>query len=150
MTKNVGTSLYLELRNSYRTAQVLIVPPVKNPLAESHEPMRVLTRQISSTSPRRSWRFYTSPARIDALPTEDVTVASLSVLPLINDIAPFLSGFSNGGWELYKTPLAVQMSTDDIAEVASGNTPNALLRRVLRSRQEAGYDESLFLVSETA
>lgn len=150
MTKNVGTSLYLELRNSYRTAQVLIVPPVKNPLADTHEPLRILTRQISSSSPRRSWRFYTSPARIDALPTDDVTVASWSVVPLIQDIAPFLAGFSAGGWAIYQTPLAVEMSTDDLAEVSAGNTPNALIRRILRSRSEAGYEESLFLTSESA
>jgi hypothetical protein len=144
MTKNVGTSLYLELRNGSRTAQVLIVPPVRNPLVDTHEPMRVLTRQISSANPRRSWRFYTSPARIDSLPTDDLTVASWSAVPLIEDISPFISGFAVGGWSLYTSPLAVGMSTDDLSEVSAGNTPNALIRRVLRARAEAGFEESLF------
>jgi hypothetical protein len=144
MTKAVSSALYVELRNSTRTAQVLIIPPVKNPLADNHEPMRVLTRQISFANPRRAWRFYTSPARIDALPTEDLTVASWSAVPLIEDITSFLVGFSHGGWELYKSFLTVEMSTDDIAEVSASNTPNALIRRVLRSRIEAGFEEALF------
>jgi hypothetical protein len=144
MTKTTGVALYLELRFSSRTAQVIIVPPVKNPLADSHEPLRILTRQISLASPRKAWRFYTSPARIDGLPTDSVQIATWSAVPLIEDIAPFLSGFSSAGWSIYKTPIAVEMSTDDLSDVSGSNTPNALIRRILRARTEAGYEETLF------
>lgn len=149
MTKTVGTALYIEFRSSSRTAQVIIVPPVKNPLADSHEPMRVLTRQISHVSPRKAWRFYTSPARIDALPTDNISVASWSAAPLIEDISPFLTGFAASGWGIYKEPVAVEMSTDDLADVTGSNTPNALIRRILRARTEAGYEEALFASPET-
>lgn len=148
MTKTIGTALYLEFRNSTRTAQVIIVPPVKNPLADNHEPMRVLTRQISNISPRKAWRFYTAPARIDALPTDNISVATWTAAPLIEDISPFLTGFANAGWSLYKTPVAVEMSTDDIADVTGSSTPNALIRRILRARVEAGYEEALFETPE--
>lgn len=150
MTKTTGTALYIELRSSYRTAQVILVPPVKNPVADTHEPMRILTRQISEVSPRKAWRFYTSPARIDALPTDNLSVATWSAAPLIEDITPFLTGFSAAGWAIYKTPVAVDMSTDDLSDVNASNTPNALIRRILRARVEAGYDEALFASSESS
>lgn len=148
MTKTPGTALYLEFRNSSRTAQVIIVPPVKNPLADSFEPLRVLTRQISHVSPRKSWRFYTSPARIDGLPTDNIQVASWTSAPLIEDISSFLAGFASAGWAVYKTPVAIEMSNDDLADVTGSNTPNALIRRILRARVEAGYEESLFELPE--
>lgn len=144
MTKTIGQALYFELRSHTRTAQVLVVPPVKNPLADNHEPLRILTRQISHANPRRAWRFYSSPARLDGLPTTDTTLAAWSAVPLIEDIAPFLSSFATSGWELYQKPVTVEMSTDDLAEVSASNTPNALIRRVLRARGEAGYEEALF------
>lgn len=144
MTKTTGVALYLELRNSSRTAQVIVVPPVKNPLADSHEPLRILTRQISYVSPRKAWKFYTSPARIDGLPTDNLQIASWSAVPLIEDISPFLAGFASAGWSVYKNPLAIEMSTDDLSDVTGSNTPNALIRRILRARTEAGYEESLF------
>lgn len=148
MTKTVGTSLYIEFRNPHFTTQVIIVPPVKNPVADTHEPMRVLTRRISHTSPRKAWRFYTSPARLDGLPTDNLRVATWSAIPLIDDISSFLVGFTAGGWSIYKQPVAVELSTDDLADVNANSTPNALIRRILRARIEAGYEEALFASPE--
>lgn len=149
MTKTTGQALYVELRSATRTAQVILVPPVKNPLADSYEPLRILTRQISYANPRRSWRFYTSPTRLDGVPTTDTRLATWSAVPLIEDITPFLTGFANAGWEVYQKPVVVEMSTDDLAEVSSSNTPTALIRRILRARTEAGYSEELFETPET-
>lgn len=143
-SKKVGSALYLEMRKHSNTAQVIVLPPVHNPVTAKDEPMRLLTRQISAINPRRAWRFYTSPIRTENMPTDSVTVATQSVIPYINDIAPYVSGFMSGGWEIYKSPVAVEMSTDDVTEVASGNTPNALIRRIQRTRVEAGFDEALF------
>jgi len=143
-SKKVGSVLYIEMRKHSHTAQVIVLPPVHNPVNAKDEPMRLLTRQISVANPRRSWRFYTSTIRTENMPTDSISVAALSVVPLINDIAPYVSGFISGGWEVYKNPVAVEMSTDDITEVASGNTPSALIRRIQRTRVEAGYEEALF------
>jgi hypothetical protein len=145
--KAVGTALYIELRKHSNTAQILIVPSLQNPVASQQEPLRLLTRQISSVNPRRAWRFYTSTVRHEALPTESLEVATNAVIGYMKDIEAYIAGFSMGGWEMYQTPLAVEMSTDDLTDISGGNTPNALIRRVLRSRAEAGYEESL--IAET-
>lgn len=142
--KSVGTALYMELRKHSHTAQILLIPSLQNPVASKQEPMRLLTRQISSVNPRRAWRFYTSSVRHEELPTDSLEVATNAVVDYVKDIEAYIAGFASGGWALYQQPIAVEMSTDDLTDVAGANTPNALIRRVLRARAEAGFEESLY------
>jgi hypothetical protein len=147
MSKTVANVLYIELRRNSNTAQIVVVPPVLHPIRGTNTPAHILTRQISVKNPRRMWNFYASPEKINVPRSgagigRDETIIDAGLY--VNDFAPYFSGFSSGGWVLYKKPVAVGMSLDDLEDVIKGDTPNALLRRVLRVREEAGYEEALF------
>lgn len=144
MSKSVAKCLYLEFRRENHTAQVILTPPVDNPVAGKFESAHVLNRQVSDANPRRPWKFYTSSNPNDlglAATAEDGAKRSL---PIVNELSSFFSGFYAGGWALYQTPLVVEMSQDDLSTIANKETPNALIRRVLRARTEAGFSEDLW------
>ncbi len=144
MASSTPKALYLELRRDQATSQVLLIPQVENAVKGKTQKSKLITRQISSSNPRRSWRYYSfktvpliEPA---ALPTRALT----DVKPLLDEIGPFFAGYSTGGWKLVGQPLAVDMSADDLNDVWDANTPNALMRRVLKARSEAGMPDELF------
>lgn len=145
MSKTVANVLYIELRRGTNTAQIVVAPPVQHPVRGTVTPAHILTRQISVKNPRRMWNFYASPTVISApIPTLGLDKVIEQSAAYVNDFAPYFSGFASGGWALYKAPVAVGMSLDDLEDVIKGDTPAALLRRVLRVRSDAGYDDALF------
>lgn len=137
-------ALYLELRRDNHTSQVLLIPQVHNAVKGKTQKSKLITRQISSYNPRRSWRYYSFKTVPLLEPVADWSRSLTDVHPLMAEITPFFSGYSAGGWKLAYQPLAVEMSADDINDVWDANTPNALLRRVLKARKEAGFPEALF------
>lgn len=137
-------ALYMELRRETATTQVLLVPQVTNPSKGKTQKAKLLTRQISSTNPRRSWRYYSFKTVPLLEKTTEPERALADAKPLLDEIGPFLAGFSAGSWKLIYQPLAVEMSTDDLNDVWDASTPNALMRRVLKARGEAGFPEALF------
>lgn len=143
MTKAIAKALYIELRKFTHTAQVLILPPIKLDTG-SPDPMRILSRQISSSHPRRSWRFYKSPVPTELYETSEIETAVHQVIPFVQDIEHYFRGFKNAGWDVFKTPLSVEVTYDDVKEVKEGNTPQALMRRLNRARVGANYPAELF------
>lgn len=149
MSKAVATALYLEFRRENHTSQVILVPPYNNTLSGAFEAPRIITRQISSENPRRPWKFFSSSA-LESTPTDllgreaDVDKAAMKSLPVLNELSSFFAGYHSGGWQLYRTPVSVELSQDDINDITAKETPNAFLRRVLRARGEAGFSEDLF------
>lgn len=145
MSKTVANVLYIELRRGTSTAQIVVVPPVMHPIRGTATAAHILTRQISVKNPRRMWNFYSSPNTISAPHlSADMDSTIMQSAAFVNDFAPYFAGFASGGWTLYKSPVAVGMSLDDLEDILKSDTPNALLRRVLRVRTDAGYDDALF------
>lgn len=142
--KNLAYALYLELRKYGSTAQIIVMPPIYNPVTDAQEPARMLTRQISAANPRRSWRFYSSKVRSETMPTGSLEIATSVTTPILDELMPYFKGFSVGGWEAYKNPVTVGISFEDLDEVAKSSTPSAFMRRLNKVRVEAGYDEKLF------
>jgi hypothetical protein len=142
--KSVAKSLYLEFRRENHTAQVILTPPTNDPVSGKFESAHVLNRQISDANPRRPWKFYTSDNPSDLGFASTLEEGAQRSLPIVNELSSFFSGFYAGGWKLYQTPLVIEMSQDDLTSIASKETPNALLRRVLRARTEAGFSEDLW------
>lgn len=153
MSKTLATALYLEFRRENHTSQVVMVPPYNNSVSTTFEAPRIITRQISSENPRRPWKFFSSSveSRPDLLTTEnDPTTSALRALPVLNEMSSFFAGYYAGGWRLYKTPITVGLSQDDLNDITAKETPNAFLRRVLRARAEAGFDPDLWAERSTA
>lgn len=149
MTKAVGKALYLELRKGYRTAQIIVIPGFAESSTSPSVPMQVLTRQISATHPRKSWKFYSSNVPTNIYQTEEVQLGISQAVPFIQDIEHYFRGFADANWDLYKAPVAIELTYDDIREVSTHNTPQAFMRRLNRARVGAGYDESLFTTEST-
>lgn len=152
VSKSVAKSLYLEFRRENHTAQVILTPPTNNPVSGKFESAHVLNRQISDANPRRPWKFYTSDNPSDLGLAATMEDGAKRSLPIVNELSSFFSGFYAGGWALYQTPLVIEMSQDDLTAIASKETPNALIRRVIRARTEAGFSDSLWdeLIPATA
>lgn len=149
MTKAVGKALYLELRKGYRTAQIIVIPGFAESSTSPSVPMQVLTRQISATHPRKSWKFYSSNVPTNIYKTDEVQLGISQTVPFMQDIEHYFRGFADANWDLYKAPVAVELTYDDIREVSTHNTPQAFMRRLNRARVGAGYDESLFTTEST-
>lgn len=142
--KSVAKTLYLEFRRENHTAQVILTPPINNPITGKFESAHVLNRQISESNPRRPWKFYTSDNPSDLGFAATMEEGAKRSLPIVNELSSFFSGFYAGGWTLYQTPLVIEMSQDDLTAIAGKETPNALIRRVIRARTEAGFSEDLW------
>lgn len=148
-----GQALYLEMSNAKGdTAQLLLVPmgiidgKVSQPV--------MLRRTLTQWSPRAQWQLDKIQTRqVPTIPSgttatfgtmsnEEAQALSLEVLsPIRNQ----LSYLMEKGWTLRNNkPLVVEVSQQDLIDVNGWSSPQGLLRRVLRTRKEAGFPEELF------
>lgn len=149
--KIVGLGLYLELtlsEKSDRTTQILFTPEGYDENGH-YVQFAMLSRTISETSPRKQWRVNFSGI--------DNTPLLTSTTPVADDVAKetakgmttrfekslerFLSGTSN--IVLRQTPIAVEITSLDLAEVREYKAPVALLRRIQKARVSLGFPEKL-------
>jgi hypothetical protein len=142
-------ALYLEMVKDVRGSQVLLIPPIYNPLTQTTSRASIYTRKISEAHPRRSWNKVVNRKAFDA----DPTLAAPSTLSLTEAVAPAVDEFGNffvgmvsGRWKMTKPPVTIEMSFDDMRDLEADKTPNALIRRVLKARAEAGYPETVWPV----
>ena len=143
-TNALATALYLELRRGTQTSQVIVTPQVYNPVTDKTQKGTIITRQISEINPKRSWRYYEFKNTPIVEKSEDVERTVSIIKPLLDEVSPFFVGYVSGGWELFQTPIAVELSTADLDDLADTKTPAALIRRLVRARSEAGFPEELF------
>lgn len=148
----VGKALYLEFRNNQFTYQVIFTPWAIS-LENEVVPFANLRRRVSSFHPRRNWTLeknssttYQPPIR-DAygnFEQRDVEVAKDHAEYNFSVVAHQFNQLFSQGWTLYKRPLAVEFSYEDLANIRDGKTPNGLYRRIERSRKALSWGESLF------
>lgn len=159
MDKNtvLGQALYLEFRRGQYTLQLILTPEVIDENGELR-PTTLLRRQISETHPRKSWRFdnagHTKAVERKAVlepsgefKKYDLAEAKFLAREALQFVKPILSQVHHQGWELQKQPVAIEYSFEDLTLVRSQNTPQGLIRRVLRSRDALGFDKNLFAMS---
>lgn len=146
----VAKALYLEFRNGNNTYQIVAVPEV----IDFHGTVRkavALTRKISVWHPRRNWNFEPSQASIFASRRDPATggvlkedaetakTASIQSLPI--GLAQNLSRLGAQGYELFKTPVVVEVSFEDVDSIQESKTPLGLIRRIQRTRVANGWGE---------
>jgi hypothetical protein len=49
------------------------------------------------------------------------------------------------GWTLFKQPIAVEVTPEDMDDVRLGKTPYKILGRITRCRRTLGFGEELFV-----
>lgn len=141
----VTKALYLELVRDSETSQVLLTPQVYNPVKDSNLKPYIISRKVSAMNPRKSWRYSSGPRGSFMDKTSDMFRAVSLAEPHFKWVAPLISGYIAGGWKLAGAPIAVEVTTDDLMDIAEKKTPSALLRRVLKARTESGYPETVIV-----
>jgi hypothetical protein len=150
----VGEALYLEFRKGVNTAQVIITPEALTS-AGVYVPTSTWRRQISQWSPRKQWSLYTPEGEVVRGRSENAKLSgSLGIgnsavgayeysaealLPLTTT----LNNLINNEWALFEKPIVVEFSEEDLANTINNETPQALIRRILRVRKEFGFPEEL-------
>jgi len=150
----VGEALYLEFRKGVNTAQVIITPEALTS-AGVYVPTSTWRRQISQWSPRKQWSLYTPEGEVVRSRSENAKLsgslgignssagayeyATEALLPLTTT----LNNLINNEWALFEKPIVVEFSEEVLANTQNNETPQALIRRILRVRKEFGFPEEL-------
>jgi hypothetical protein len=146
--KVVGKALYLELRNSGSTYQMIITPDGVSSSGRA-VPAMVYRRQISEAKPRKAWRTQSFPALpLNAFGTYDPqdmdTAKSVSGTRINDALGSTFNRLQSYGYTMYKTPIFVEVSAEDIETIRLCKTPYKVLGRITRVRKTLGFGEALF------
>ena len=163
----VGYALYTEFRKDTHTLQAIFTPEsmltkeVNGEKKEMYVPATIWRRQISEYSPRRPWRSYSqefsvvnarkkfreeNAGKAETLNEDQAKLYAVNGLVFMDRT---FDSLVNQGWELYKEPLVVEFSKEDLIDTCEWNTPNALIRRILRARKSAEFSDELFAKTTT-
>lgn len=143
-----GHAVYIEftaIQDPTRIGQILVIG------ATAHEgavvPYRLLARSLSQTSPNLQWRI-DPVSEINPLIQVDTRGLSRGARPeaavrLAQEeyahIASTLDAMSSTTWTVNPTPLVLQVSSLDIADMSTGGVPRRLIDRLNRARTAAGF-----------
>lgn len=155
MTKQstiVGKALYMEFRKLVNTAQIIITPEGFTAEGE-FVPSSSWRRQISAWSPKKPWRVYSNGdmavRKTNAMETKALAmsptleVAKEVSAEMLNDLAKVLDQLHANEWTLFKAPIVLEFSQEDLDDTKNQQTPSALVRRILRARKELGFPEEI-------
>lgn len=146
----VAKALYLEFRNDNNTYQIILTPEV----IDFHGNVRTatsLTRKISSWHPRRNWNFEPSrqgifasrrdPSTGGVITTDKASAVALAIQSAPLGLTQNLGRLVSQGYEMFKSPITVEVSYEDIESMQASKTPLGLVRRIQRTRVANGWGE---------
>lgn len=148
-TKVTGKALYLEMRNGVHTMQ-LIMTPEGFTSTNKLVPMTVYRRRISKIQPRKTWKQVSAHTAPECDASGKIAQYSLEqALTVAKDKLSFTDSIFNQlimqGWTLFKQPIAVEVTPEDMDDVRMGKTPYKILGRITRCRRTLGFGEALFV-----
>jgi hypothetical protein len=149
----VGKALYLEFRKGVNTAQIIVTPEGIDKEG-NYVPVSTWRRQISFWSPKKPWKPYQAPSDIlkesrkaecdSVIATRPENETTLnSAREMIVGLTKILNDLYDSKWELYKEPIVLDFSMEDLMNTKEWETPSALIRRILRARKELGFPDEL-------
>lgn len=144
-----GKALYLEFRNGPQTQQVILTPEGLT-AANKAVPMTCYRRKISAVNPRKTWKQVSSSisSEKDLMTGAFVQVSREHALVVAPNILNFTDSLFNQliqhGWTLYKQPIVVEVTKEDLDDVRMSKTPYKILGRVTRCRRILNFGEALF------
>lgn len=148
MAKQPNQALYIEMTKDTRGAQLILTPPFHNIATDETVKAKMFARKISAVHPRRAWNTFNNRAEFDTNPVNGGYLGAEAVLyssaPVVKGFNDLLVGYVASGWKITGAPIAVEMTYDDERDVEEGKSPSALVRRITRSRIEAGYPATIW------
>jgi len=148
-TKVVGKALYLEFRRAGETNQVIITPEAIN-AAGKYVPITTYRRRISASNPRKTWKQMSTVFRseIDPATNKLVALGREHALATVADRISYTDNLFNqlvtSGWSVYKQPIVVEVTEDDLEDIRLSKTPYKILGRITRCRRTLNFGESLY------
>lgn len=148
-----GKALYLEFRQGMYTFQTILVPATQD-LSGNIVPAVYIRRRISEFQPRKKWHIDKSMTAPLGRFARDEFTGNFKAIADPDALKDFVgvqfamttyqfSQLIRQAWTLYKKPLAVEFSYEDLETLKSGKIANGLYRRIERSRLNQGWDASL-------
>lgn len=146
--KAIGKATYLELRRGSSTVQVIMTPEGITSEGK-YVPFAMYRRQISASAPRRSWKAFSSGFRTERDASgQFVQLDQAHALATVDERLTFVQSLFaqliTAGWQVYKQPITVEVSVEDLNDVRAGKTPYKILGRITRCRRTLDFGESLF------
>jgi len=147
--KVVGKALYLEMRAGGNTMQLILTPEGFN-TNNKLVPLTVYRRRINRVTPRKTWKAFSASTSPDCDSMGKLAQYSVEVaLPKATEKLSFLHSTINqllsAGYTVYKQPIAVEVTTEDLDDVRVAKTPYKIIARITRSRRALGFGEDLFI-----
>ena len=148
---SAGKALYLEFRNGIETYQMVMMPHTISLDGSFSHPAMVLSRKTNSWVRRKNWGFSSGRGLVELQRDPVSGYAQMGLDEAQREAAHMfrqlvdstLNTLFHNGWTLYRNPLVVEFSYKDLENARARKTPNDLLRRIQRSREAAGWGESI-------
>jgi hypothetical protein len=143
-----GKALYVEFRKEGYTYQFILTPEAN--FNGQFYPVHFVRRNMNAWQARKNWSI-DSTRHLVAPPSdamgdfsqaskEEADEASLLKLQFVKTT---LSDLFYKEWKVFQTPIAVEVTYEDLDIIAQKKTPQALIRRIQRSRVHFGFGEEL-------
>ena len=144
----VGKAVYMELRNNGYTYQIIITPDGVSSTGRA-VPATMYRRRLSVNEPRKTWRTFGLPSlpldSFGAYEYKDEEYVMNMAYSRLEHIANTMNQIKSYGYQLYKAPLIIEVSQEDIEQIRVSKTPYKILGRVTRVRRTLGFSEELFI-----
>jgi hypothetical protein len=134
-----GKAVYLEFIKNGMTQQVLLLP---EGVSTSHKtvPMTVFRRRLSTVQPRKTWKAAAASYTAASLLTGGTPVARTEVPDqVLSFIYPLMTSLRANGYVLYKDPIVVEVTAEDLELARLGKTPYKAMARVWKARKKLGF-----------
>lgn len=127
------------------TVQILIMPEGTSS-SEKLVPVTMYRRRVAPHAPRKTWKMISSAVTITQARTMvpggvpiDATVAD-NVMSFVSAV---LSNLSKHGWKVYRQPVVVEVTSEDLESARLSKTPYKVIGRVLKSRAALGFPKEI-------
>lgn len=146
--KVIGKAMYTEFRQGIQTYQLLLTPDGVS-TSGKNVPAVMYRRQISKLQPRKGWKHSGLPAlsidEFGVFTKKTKEEAQRLAETRLDFIATTFSQLSSYHYKVYKQPIFVEVSQEDLEGIRAGKTPYKVLGRITRVRRALGFGEELFV-----
>jgi hypothetical protein len=145
-----GKALYLEFQKSDYTVQIIFIPEVMETTGKVI-PSNFMYRRPNSYQARKNWHFNPSRQGVTLLGLRKTEGNKYSQIPLESamefsskawaNAQGYLNSLFHQDYLLNKAPIVVEITWEEIYEVASAKTSTGLMRRINRSRDAKNFGD---------
>ena len=147
MANVYGKALYLEFTDSSNgVLQFIMTPDIIGPEGRFIS-QEIYRRRVSSSKPRTTWKAYNTYTKV---PMDGANYIKLSNA-MAQDTAKAQLSYANSLFKqildykyvLRNKPIVVEISVDDLDDIAAQKTPYKLLNRIMKSRKALNFPDAL-------